>query len=201
MHCPSTVVSPAVVTAANRFAIHHARVQRHLPMGAAVFEREHVAALGARQHDRIAREASPHASCRASLPSTTPADTSSRGGSARAPQVPHADITGQWLRRRHGGWGRLHRHGWIDGTAVKRGLGIHAWRLRGAKDWQEANESTPLRPPGMSAFLRRYPTPPRLRATCCGAATAPDTPMARFPCPRVATGRQGGEKWPKSMYP
>ena len=50
------VVGPAVIAAADRFAVDDARMQRHLPVRAAVLEREHAARVRAHEHDRVAGE-------------------------------------------------------------------------------------------------------------------------------------------------
>ncbi len=42
-----------MIAAADRFAVDHARMQRHLPVRATILEREYRAGLRAHQHDRL----------------------------------------------------------------------------------------------------------------------------------------------------
>ncbi len=50
------VIAPAVITAAHDVSVHDALRQWHLPMRAAVFQRENSTILGADEHDRLAGE-------------------------------------------------------------------------------------------------------------------------------------------------
>ncbi|NYH15508.1 hypothetical protein GGD41_002736 [Paraburkholderia bryophila] len=137
------VVGPAVVTAANRFALHHALMQRHLPMRTTVFKRERLAALRTSQHDRLARER--HTVRLAALHFMRPGE---RIPVVRvntdAAQIAHRRVSRGLVRRmrvsgrmsvfRRCVMNRRRIEGCFDGVLFERGNSMHRWGLRARAD-------------------------------------------------------------------